>query len=93
MRLFGLDIVRVSALTGAPEEMPLLKRVHRLEMQVSALEEAQESLRGMQGKLRAQFNGAKGGRPAGTEGGADEVPRGDKVALRQALGIFPGRRT
>lgn len=95
MRILGLDIRRQRDLSALQEEQPLRPRVARLEMQVHELTDALEQVRGLQNKLRAQFNGSKGGRPAAGEGAPatlDAIPVGDKVALRLAAGIRPGQR-
>jgi len=44
-------------------------------------------------RARNQFNGAKGGRPVPSEAplrSVDEIPHGDKAALRAAVGLAPG---
>jgi len=93
MRLFGLDIRLNRASETSEDSRTTRQRVHRLEMQLEELVEQIEALKGSHAKLRNQFNGAKGGRPAESERAErsiDKIPVGDKAALRNAVGIRPG---
>jgi len=93
MRILGLDIRRALSPEQEQEEAPLRKRVHRLEMALTELVEKHNTLAGNHLKLRNQFNGAKGGRPAASEKPEtlSSIPHGDKAALRRALGVVPGK--
>ena len=92
MRLFGIDISVRKASEVSQETPSLHQRVHRLEMALGQYSEAFAALQGAHMKLRNQFHGAKGGRPVSErETGTANVPRGDKEALRRALGVVPGR--
>jgi hypothetical protein len=79
----------------AAQETPHLhERVHKLELALVHFSEAFASLQGAHMKLRNQFHGAKGGRPAQSvqsEVGTSDIPYGDKAKLRRALGVVPGR--
>lgn len=94
MRLGPLHISVRRASEVAQETPALTQRVHRLEIALAQFSEAFTQLQGAHMKLRNQFHGAKGGRPAapGARPALEEVPRGDKAALRRALGVVPGTR-
>lgn len=67
-------------------------RVQRLEIAQRELQETVVQLIGHHNKLRNQFHGEKGGRPSQSRAASlDDIPRGDKAALRKALGVVPGR--
>lgn len=92
MRLGPLQISVRRASEVAQETPSVLQRLHRLEMALHQYGEAFAALQGAHMKLRNQFHGAKGGRPAASSGGSiSEIPHGDKAALRRALGVVPGR--
>lgn len=90
MRLGPLQISVRRASEAAQETPNLHERVHRLEIALHQFGEAFASLQGAHMKLRNQFHGAKGGRPAAA-GDVSSIPHGDKAALRRALGVVPGR--
>lgn len=89
MRIWGLEIRRRSDLTDDSDTPALRKRVQRLEIALTELEEAHAALAGAHMKLRNQFHGSKGGRPRGDDSTPDAIPHGDKDALRRAAGIRP----
>lgn len=64
----------------------LSERVHRLDIDRRILLERIDTLEGLHMKLRNQFNGARGGRPTMKP---DEIPLGDKAALRRKFGLVP----
>lgn len=90
MRLGPLHISLRRASEVAQETPNLHERVHRLEIALHQFSESFAALQGAHLKLRNQFHGAKGGRPAAS-GDVSSIPHGDKAALRRALGIVPGR--
>jgi hypothetical protein len=90
MRLFGIDISVRKAADVRQETPALAQRVHRLEIALTQYAEAFATLQGAHVKLRNQFHGAKGGRPVASD--VNQVPFGDKAALRRALGVVPGSR-
>lgn len=90
MRLGPLQISVRRASEVAQETPALHERVHRLEIALHQFGEAFAALQGAHMKLRNQFHGAKGGRPA-APGDVSSIPHGDKAALRRALGVVPGR--
>lgn len=91
MRL-GPLIFSVRRAGEVAQETPTLhQRVHRLEMSLHEFSEAFAALQGAHMKLRNQFHGAKGGRPAQSATSVADIPRGDKESLRRALGVVPGR--
>lgn len=90
MRILGLDIRRAADPAIAKEEAPLRGRVQRLEIAFGELVEHFTQLQGAHAKLRNQFHGSSGGRPAASA--LDKAPPGDKAALRRALGVVPGTR-
>lgn len=94
MRIMGLDIRLARRVDDARKEEPLRARVQRLEIALAELVEHHNALAGAHGKLRNQFHGAKGGRPASQSPQLplDAVPHGDKAALRRVMGIVPGSR-
>lgn len=69
----------------------LEERAHRLEIANRKLHERMELLESSQDRLLARFKGDRGGRPRKTEEQAplplEQVPFGDKAALRKALGV------
>lgn len=92
MRLGPLHISIRRASEVAQETPTLHQRVHRLEIAMHEFSEAFATLQGAHMKLRNQFHGEKGGRPPHNKPGSlEEVPRGDKAALRRALGLVPGK--
>ncbi len=91
MRLGPLHISVRRAREVAQETPTVLQRLHRLEMAHGQLVEHFSALSGAHQKLRNQFHGSKGGRPPAEPGSVSEIPRGDKEALRRALGVVPGR--
>lgn len=93
MRIWGLVISRKSALTDESDTPAVRKRVQRLEIELQELQESLSALQGAHAKLRNQFHGSKGGRPADAAAlrSADDIPRGDKASLRLAAGLLPGR--
>lgn len=94
MRFLGLDIRRSLSPEQEAEEVPLRKRLHRLEIAFGELVEHHNALQAAHMKLRNQFNGWKGGRPRGDDDdkpALDRIPIGDKAALRRALGVVPGK--
>ncbi len=89
MRLGPLDI-SIRKTSETRQETPTLhQRVHRLEIALHEFSEAFATLQGHHMKLRNQFHGAKGGRPVTNN--VQEIPHGDKAALRRALGVVPGK--
>lgn len=94
MRLGPLHISIRRASEVAQETPTVLQRLHRLEIALGQFSESFAQLQGAHMKLRNQFHGSKGGRPAapGAPLPLDQVPRGDKAALRRALGVVPGTR-
>lgn len=68
------------------EVSSILERVHRLEIERAHLMERVDTLEGLHMKLRNQFNGARGGRPRQQD---EDIPHGDKAALRRKFGIVP----
>jgi len=77
---------------AAVEDIELQRSAHhRLEIEHRELREYVSQLAGHHLKLRKQFDGSKGGRPVSRSAtpALDEVPFGDKAALRKALGIVP----
>jgi len=91
MRLLGLEIRRAGDPREAQDTESLRKRVQRLEIAFEELAEAHAGLHGAHVKLRNQFHGSKGGRPADAPARVDAIPVGDKVALRALAGIGPVR--
>jgi len=92
MRLGPLHVSFRRASEVAQETPTLHQRVHRLEMALLQHLERFAALEGAHMKLRNQFHGAKGGRPvSNSETDVSAVPRGNKEALRRALGVVPGR--
>ena len=91
MRLGPLHISLRRASEVAQETPTLHQRVHRLEIALGQFSEAFTQLQGAHMKLRNQFHGSKGGRPPGAAAPLGEIPRGDKAALRRALGVVPGK--
>lgn len=91
MRLGPLHISVRRASEVAQETPSVLQRLHRLEMALTQFSESHAQLQGAHMKLRNQFHGQSGGRPRRVEPGQDEVPFGDKAALRRKLGVVPGR--
>lgn len=92
MRL-GPLIFSVRRASEAAQETPnLTQRVHRLEIALGQFSDAFAQLQGQHVKLRNQFHGSKGGRPtSATVTPINEIPHGDKAALRRALGVVPGK--
>jgi len=89
---FGPLHISIRRASEVAQETPALhQRVHRLEIALSEFSEAFAALHGAHQKLRNQFHGSKGGRPAATGGDLSEIPHGDKAALRRKLGVVPGR--
>lgn len=93
MRIFGLDIQRTGELRGADLRRELRERVHRLEIAHSELVEHFNALQGAHAKLRGIVHGDRSARPASQarQLPLDQIPHGDKAALRRALNIVPGR--
>lgn len=96
MRIGPLQITLRRAPETAQDEPALRQRVHRLEIALAELVDQVSTLQGQHLKLRKQFDGSKGGRPrSGSQNevlSLDEIPHGDKAALRRALGVVPGQR-
>lgn len=92
MKLFGLDISKARSKETPADLQALSMRIQRLEMAFNQFVEHFTALQGAHAKLRNQFHGAKGGRPAHAEpsGNVSSIPFGDKRALRAAL--MPGGR-
>jgi len=70
----------------------LLERVHRLEMRNETIADDLEHQKARLAKLGTRLGGATGGRPRASLGGAaalDDIPRGDKRALRDFFAINP----
>jgi len=92
MRLGPLTISLRKSSEVAQETPNLHQRVHRLEMALLQFGERFDALQGAHMKLRNQFHGSKGGRPvSNSETPISQIPRGDKAALRRALGVVPGK--
>jgi len=68
------------------------ERLHRLEIQHRQLSDHFVLLEAQNEKLAGRLDGRRGGRPPKQETLAlDQIPRGDKAALRAAMGLVPGR--
>jgi len=66
--------------------------LHRLEIQHRQLRDHFVLLDAQQEKLAGRLDGRRGGRPRAQPGAdLETIPRGDKAALRAALGVVPGR--
>jgi len=93
MRLFGLTITRKPARAPSSSLLELHDQVQRLVIELRAVQDELSQLQGHHLKLRKQFDGSKGGRPVGSgapRGALDEIPTGDKAALRAYAGLRPG---
>ncbi len=66
-------------------------RIHRLELSYRELEASHEALGAAVHKLRGQVHGQNGGRPRLVRG-ADDIPAGDKDALRAHVGLAAGKK-
>lgn len=97
MRLFGIDISVRKASEVAQETPALRQRVQRLEIALTEFHEHFVTLQTAHVKLRNQFHGQKGGRPANPgarePGQLEAIPPGDKTALRRHFGIIRGGST
>lgn len=94
----GNPQLHVAPLTNV---LPFLKQVrdyaeetatkcHRLEIELRHLRDEFEQLRSQHDKLRNRFYGTQGGRPAGgAPRSLDDIPAGDKAALRRHFGLVP----
>jgi hypothetical protein len=71
----------------------LSESMHRLEIDQRKLRDHFVLLDAQQEKLAGRLDGRRGGRPrADQPRSLDEIPLGDKAALRAALGVVPGNR-
>jgi len=72
----------------AQEREELHERQHRLEMRHRELTDRLDHLEELLERERNRRTGARGGRPAKSEQPSlEQIPHGDKVALRRALGV------
>lgn len=94
MRILGLTISRNPEASVSGVLKNHRDSIQRLEIEVRELRDQLSQLQGHHLKLRKQFDGSKGGRPASQSGQLplDQVPFGDKARLRAALGVVPGSR-
>jgi len=80
----------VRALMERLEELE--ESFHRLEIDQRKWRDHFVLLDAQQEKLAGRLDGRRGGRPVGKAPTAiDEIPHGDKAALRAAMGVVPGR--
>jgi RNase adaptor protein for sRNA GlmZ degradation len=70
----------------------LQERLHRLEIAHRELRDHFVLLDAQNEKLAGRLDGRRGGRPKSDQASSlDEIPHGDKAALRRSLGVVPGR--
>lgn len=74
------------------QHQELQERLHRLEIAHRELRDHFVLLDAQQVKLAGRLDGRRGGRPKTDQASPlDEIPPGDKAALRRALNVVPGR--